>query len=177
MPNQNAPTYICWGEKSRSVVVRVPLGWVDSVDMAADANFGLKRKSEKPPRQTLEFRVADGSASIYETIACLICGAIHSLGMNGALTKSDELFASGNIFTEECESFIKTLRRLPVGCAESADALIANEKSSRETTSSAGSHRLQGCKLRAYNDNCLSERLRSDETLFTECAEQYLHIN
>ena len=36
-------------EKSRSVVVRVPLGWVDSVDMAADANFGLKRKSEKPP--------------------------------------------------------------------------------------------------------------------------------
>ncbi len=178
VPNQNAPTYICWGEKNRSVVVRVPLGWVDSVDMAADANFGLKRKSEKPHRQTLEFRVADGSASIYETIACLICGAIHGLGMNGALTKSDELFASGNIFTEECESFIKTLRRLPFSCAESADALIAKRKIfERDDIFPPGVIDCQAAKLRAYNDNCLSERLRSEETLFTECAEQYLHIN
>ena len=98
--------------------------------------------------------------------------------MNGALTKSDELFASGNIFTEECESFIKTLRRLPVGCAESADALIAKRKIfERDDIFPPGVIDCQAAKLRAYNDNCLSERLRSDETLFTECAEQYLHIN
>ncbi|WP_461752527.1 glutamine synthetase family protein [Methanocorpusculum sp.] len=178
VPNQNAPTYICWGEQNRSVVVRVPLGWVDSVDMVADANFGLKRRSEKSSKQTLEFRVADGSACIYETIACLICGAIHGLGMNGSLTKADELYASRNIFNEECTSFLKTLRRLPISCTESADALISKRKLlERNDIFPPGVIDDQAAKLKAYNDSCLSERLRRDEILFTECAEQYLHIN
>ncbi len=177
-PKENVPTYIFWGDRNRSALIRVPLGWIDSVDMAAEANFGLKRKSDKTGRQTFEYRVADGSANIYETVACLICGAIHGLGMNGALTKADELYTSRNIFDEECASFLKTLRQLPTSCAESADALIAKRKMfERDDIFPPGVIEAQAAKLRAYNDATLSQRMLRDETLFIGCVEQYVHIN
>jgi len=177
-PKQNVPTYIFWGDRNRSALIRVPLGWTGSADMAAEANFGLKRRSDNDARQTFEYRVADGSANIYETVACLICGAIHGLGMNGALTKADELYASQNIFEEECSSFLKTLRQLPASCAESADALIAKRKIfERDDIFPPGVIDCQAAKLRAYNDTGLSQRMLCDETLFIECIEQYVHIN
>ena len=33
VPHQEAPTNICWGDRNRSVLVRVPLGWTSGVDM------------------------------------------------------------------------------------------------------------------------------------------------
>ncbi len=38
VPHQEAPTNICWGDRNRSVLVRVPLGWTGKLDMALDAN-------------------------------------------------------------------------------------------------------------------------------------------
>ncbi|MBR4492721.1 MAG: glutamine synthetase, partial [Bacteroidales bacterium] len=38
VPHQEAPTSICWGDRNRSVLVRVPLGWLSKGDMVADAN-------------------------------------------------------------------------------------------------------------------------------------------
>ncbi len=177
VPHQEAPTYICWGDRNRSVVVRVPLGWTGSTDMAAEANFGLKRKADKISKQTFEYRVADGSADIYETVACLICGAIHGLGMNGALTKADELYASGNIFNEEYKSFLKTLRQLPTCCSESADILIAKRKIfERDEIFPAGVIEAQAAKLKAFNDQGLSDRILGDAKAFSELVEKYIHI-
>ena len=55
VPHQEAPTYICWGDRNRSVVVRVPLGWNGSTDMAAEATFGMRRKAEKMSNQIFVF--------------------------------------------------------------------------------------------------------------------------
>ena len=39
VPHQEAPTNICWGDRNRSVLVRVPLGWTEGADkMITDAN-------------------------------------------------------------------------------------------------------------------------------------------
>lgn len=39
VPHQEAPTNICWGDRNRSVLVRVPLGWTSGAsDMLRDAN-------------------------------------------------------------------------------------------------------------------------------------------
>ena len=35
VPHQEAPTSICWGDRNRSVLVRVPLGWTGRSDMSA----------------------------------------------------------------------------------------------------------------------------------------------
>ena len=38
VPHQEAPTNVCWGDRNRSVLVRVPLGWAAKKDMCTLAN-------------------------------------------------------------------------------------------------------------------------------------------
>ena len=52
VPHQEAPTNICWGDRNRSVLVRVPLGWSAKTDMCMLANptsyFRLVPHQEAP---------------------------------------------------------------------------------------------------------------------------------
>ena len=177
VPHQEAPTYICWGDRNRSVVVRVPLGWTGSSDMAAEANFGLKRKADKISKQTFEYRVADGSADLYETVAALIMGAMHGLEMNGALELADKLYASGNIFDPAYKDFLATLDQLPTCCDESADVLNAKRALfERDGIFPAGVIDAQIKKLKAYGDKGLSDSLLGDDEKFAELVEKYIHV-
>ena len=177
VPHQEAPTYICWGDRNRSVVVRVPLGWTGSSDMAAEANFGLKRKADKISKQTFEYRVADGSADLYETVAALIMGAMHGLEMNGALELADKLYASGNIFDPAYKDFLATLDQLPTCCDESADVLNAKrELFERDGIFPTGVIDAQIKKLKAYGDKGLSDSLLGDAEKFAELVNQYIHV-
>ena len=177
VPHQEAPTYICWGDRNRSVVVRVPLGWTGSSDMAAEANFGLKRKADKVSKQTFEYRVADGSADLYETVAALIMGAMHGLEMNGALDLADKLYASGNIFDPAYKDFLATLDQLPTCCDESADVLNAKrELFERDGIFPTGVIDAQIKKLKAYGDKGLSDSLLGDAEKFAELVNQYIHV-
>ena len=47
VPHQEAPTNVCWGDRNRSVLVRVPLGWAADVDMCAIANPLEEIKNEE----------------------------------------------------------------------------------------------------------------------------------
>ncbi|HJJ56550.1 MAG TPA: glutamine synthetase family protein [Methanocorpusculum sp.] len=177
VPHQEAPTYICWGDRNRSVVVRVPLGWMNSIDMAVEANYGIRRKTVKMSKQTFEYRVADGSADIYETVAGLIIGAMHGLEMPKALDMAKKLYASGNIFNDEYKKFLKTLRQLPTCCDESADVL----KSKRTIFESdgifpAGVIDSQITKLKSYKDKGLSDKLLGNQTKFAELVKKYIHV-
>ncbi len=177
VPHQEAPTYICWGDRNRSVVVRVPLGWSGSTDMAAEANFGLKRKADKMSKQTFEYRVADGSADLYETVAALIMGAMHGLEMPEALDMADKLYASGNIFDPAYKDFLATLAQLPTCCDESADVLQAKRALfERDNIFPAGVIDAQIQKLKAFNDNGLSDSLLGDSEKFAELVEKYIHV-
>ena len=67
VPHQEAPTNICWGDRNRSVLVRVPLGWNMQSDMCSMVNkHGNSGDFDTTQKQTVEIRSADGSADIYQ---------------------------------------------------------------------------------------------------------------
>ena len=124
VPDQEAPVHIGWGYRNRSVVVRVPLGWKNAGEMIRDANPNdTNHLPAIPSRQTFEFRVADGSADIYLTLAGLITAALHGINMPKALDLARQLYVDANIFKPDFQEKRQALKLLPPSCVESAEAL------------------------------------------------------
>lgn len=124
VPHQEAPTSICWGDRNRSVLVRVPLGWTGENDMCSQINPLEKNISHTPPqRQTVELRSADCSADIYQLIAAMIVAARKGFEMNNALEKAESTYVSVNIHSDENKEKLEQLKSLPDSCVASADAL------------------------------------------------------
>jgi len=124
VPHQEAPTNICWGDRNRSVLVRVPLGWTGKLDMALDANPQQKIFDTNPlQRQTVELRSPDGSADIYTLMATIAVAARHGLEMKDALAYAEKTYVDVNIFDDENKKRLAELNHLPSSCWESADAL------------------------------------------------------
>ena len=62
VPHQEAPTNVCWGDRNRSVLVRVPLGWAAKTDMCTLANpLEAESHFDTSQKQTVEMRSPDGS--------------------------------------------------------------------------------------------------------------------
>jgi glutamine synthetase len=124
VPHQEAPTNICWGDRNRSVLVRVPLGWTGDVNMVHIANpLEQAPKNNFYEKQTVEYRGADGSADIYLLLAGLAVAALHGLEMKDGLKYAEKTYVDVNIFKEEHKERIKGLSQLPTSCWESAEAL------------------------------------------------------
>jgi glutamine synthetase len=124
VPHQEAPTNICWGDRNRSVLVRVPLGWTGKLDMALDANPQQKVFDTNPlQRQTVELRSPDGSADIYTLMATIAVAARHGLEMDNALEYAEKTYVEVNIFDDENKKRLSELNHLPSSCWESAKAL------------------------------------------------------
>lgn len=124
VPHQEAPTTVCWGDRNRSVLVRVPLGWNGPGDMAGLVN--PEEKSAAPDfseKQTVEFRCPDGSAHIYLLLAGLTVAVRHGWEMENALDFARETYVDINIFAEEHREKVTRLRTLPLNCWQSAEAL------------------------------------------------------
>ena len=127
VPHQEAPTSICWGDRNRSVLVRVPLGWMHKNDMIADVNPLEKPSTEDfSQKQTVEFRCPDGSADIYLLLAGLVVAARHGFEMEGALDFAKKTYVDVNIHTSENAKKLQELDQLPTSCWESADQLSAH---------------------------------------------------
>jgi glutamine synthetase len=124
MPHHEAPTNICWGKANRSALVRVPLGWVGAEGMSASVNpqdtDAAKWRSE--PRQTLEYRVSDGSANIHHLLAGLAASVVCGWRDAKAIERARELQVEGNLFQDEL--LMHTLDKLPASCEESARELL-----------------------------------------------------
>ena len=114
VPHQEAPTNICWGDRNRSVLVRVPLGWRSGVDsMLRDANPQEKEKVVRvDDKQTVEFRCPDGSANIYLLLAGLAVATRHGLEMKNALELADKLYVDVIFFLMN----IRKSRRVCLSC-------------------------------------------------------------
>ncbi|MBQ7489230.1 MAG: glutamine synthetase [Bacteroidales bacterium] len=127
VPHQEAPTTVCWGDRNRSVLVRVPLGWTTKNDMVAAVN-PLERPLNKDHsvKQTVEFRCPDGSADLYLLLAGLVVAARHGFEMEGALKLAEKTYVDVNIHQEENKGKLKSLEQLPASCWESAEALAAH---------------------------------------------------
>ncbi len=177
VPHQEAPTNICWGDRNRSVLVRVPLGWVARTSMIKNAN---PQQIEAIPyvegKQTIELRSPDGSADIYHLLAGILVAARHGLEMEDALQKANELYVDVNIFKDENKEKLEMLQHLPASCYESAYALDDHrgyfEKNGIFPTGTISRFISQ---LKSYNDKKLSERIYGRNDEIRKLVEEYMH--
>ncbi len=177
VPHQEAPTMVCWGDSNRSVLVRVPLGWVEKTHMIKDAN--PQERGEVPyipGKQTVEFRVPDGSADIYHLMAGIIMAAREGLLAEGSLQQAKELYVNVNIFKPEQEAVLNRLKALPRSCHESAECL---EKDAgfyhQRDVFPEGTIDHFISRLRSFDDHDLSERLYKNTEEIRKLVEQYMH--
>jgi glutamine synthetase len=179
VPHQEAPTKICWGDRNRSVLIRVPLGWNGAPDMIRDANPGDSTVfTEMPAKQTIELRSPDGSADIYKLFAGIVVAVEHGFTMPDALEKAQELYVDYNIFRDEGRGVVKNLESLPESCWDSADALLAKRKVfEKDEVFPEGVIDNVAAKLRSYDDKGLSERLYNKQEELTILVKRFLHCS
>lgn len=117
-----SPGDICWGEKDRTGLVRVPLAWNGDVlaGMVAHANPGSAGSVPDPAThpQTVELRLGDGSADVHLLLAGMAVAARRGLTDPGSLELAERLS------TDHSEDF----EQLPTSCSSSADALEAQRE-------------------------------------------------
>ncbi len=178
VPHQEAPTNICWGDRNRSVLVRVPLGWNAETDMIELANPGLSNQNRqvKKNRQTFEFRSPDGSADVYMLLAGLLVGARHGLELDNGLELAEKSYVQVNIFHNREEIDRKGLRQLPDSCHKAA--LCLEEQAdiySRHGVFTPGIIGGVVKKLRSFSDQDLRARLENNPEELQALVNSYLH--
>ena len=178
-PEQEAPTNICWGDRNRSVLVRVPLGWRNVDNMIRDANPKEENGAlEKVDRQTVEFRCPDGSAHIHLLMAGLAVAARHGLEMKNALEIAEKLYVDVNIFDTEHKQVQEGLPKLPESCWDSAEKL-RKDRSIYEKDDVFTSVVIDEMVrlLQGYNDKDLSERFYVKGEQIRKLIEDHLHCS
>jgi glutamine synthetase len=177
VPHQEAPTNICWGDRNRSVLIRVPLGWVGANEMIKVANPNYSEAGKDfSEKQTYEFRCPDGSADIYLLLAGLVVGTQHGLEMKDALAMAEKLYVDVNIFHDEHKAKLATLAQLPNCCWDSADKL--NEQRAAFELNDVYPKGLIDTmikRLKSWEDKDLSERLYGKNDEIKALVDQHLH--
>ncbi|MBU1368687.1 MAG: glutamine synthetase family protein [Bacteroidetes bacterium] len=177
VPHQEAPTNICWGDRNRSVLVRVPLGWTTAKDMIADANpQEIPVKLDFSQKQTVEFRAPDGSADIYLLMAGLTVAAHHGLEMEDGLAFADKTYVDVNIFDEAHKAKQEQLEQLPTSCEESADALEKHQEMYKKNGVFPDNILQYIIKnLRSFKDKNLRQEIGEDTEKIMELVTKHFH--
>ena len=126
VPNQEAPTSLCWSFSNRSALVRVPLGWTTKMDMARKVNPNEKHSdSDFSIKQTFEWRASDGFADTYLLMSALCCAARHGFEMDNALDIAEKTYVGlgVDIHKKGNSELQQSLEQLPGCCVEAADEL------------------------------------------------------
>jgi len=122
VPNQEAPTRICWSYNNRSALIRVPLGWSGQSDLASIVNPGDSDEYvDSRGRQTVEIRSPDGSASFHLLLAGITTAAEYGLTADGMLELAARTNVEGNVFSDKKK--MKHLEALPASCVRCARLL------------------------------------------------------
>ncbi len=177
VPHQEAPTNICWGDRNRSVLVRVPLGWSAKSDMCALAN-PLEPVSDfdTTQKQTVEMRSPDGSADLYQLLSGLAVACRYGFEQENALEIAEKTYVNVNIHQEENADKLKALEQLPDNCVASADCL-ERQRSVYEEYNVFSPAMIDGiiAKLRAYNDTTLRADLEGKPDEMLALVKKYFH--
>ena len=175
VPHQEAPTSICWGDRNRSVLVRVPLGWTGDKDMCSQVNpLQTDHLGTAPQKQTVELRSADCSADIYQLLAAMVTAARKGFEMEDALALADRLFVSVNIHNDENKEKLASLRSLPDSCVASAKAL-QQKRGVFEEKDVFSPRLIDGIidKLMAYDDVELRKLTNNDHNQMMKQVRKY----
>ena len=178
VPHQEAPTNICWGDRNRSALVRVPLGWTEGAnEMVADANPLEKvGDADLSIKQTIEFRCPDGSADLYLLLAGLVVAARHGFEMEDAVKYADDRYVSVNIFNDANKAVAERLSHLPSSCVESAQRL-QEQRAMYEAHQVFSPSLIDGLakKLAAYNDLTLRHDLNNNPDKIQELVRTFIN--
>jgi len=175
VPHQEAPTNICWGDRNRSAMVRVPLGWTKgSGNMMAHCNpLEAKEQVDFSHKQTIELRTPDGSANVYLLLAGMTVAARHGFEMQDAVQYAKDRYVSVNIF--EHEDVLNRLDVLPDSCAASAD-ILERDRKVYEEKGIFHPGLIDGIlkDLRAFNDRTLRKDIGNDSQKILELVETFV---
>ncbi len=177
VPHQEAPTNICWGDRNRSVLVRVPLGWAAKSDMCQKANpLEPQSNYDTTQKQTVEIRSSDGSADIYQLIAGLAVACRHGFEMENALEIAERTYVNVNIHQKENEDKLKNLAQLPDSCVASADCL-ERQRAIFEKHNVFSPAMIDGIikRLRSYNDSTLRQEIDGNQEEMLKLVKRYFH--
>lgn len=179
VPHQEAPTNVCWGDRNRSVLVRVPLGWTAGVDMSAQANpLEMPHHYDTTQKQTVEMRSPDGSADIYQLMAglCVACRYGLELPKEEALRIAEDKYVNVDIHKEENKAKLEALEQLPVCCADSA-ACLERQRVFYEQAGVFSPRMLDGIirALRAFDDRDLHAAASRDNNQMLTLVRRFFH--
>ncbi len=177
VPHQEAPTNVCWGDRNRSVLVRVPLGWTAGKDMCALANPRESAvESNTAQKQTVEMRSPDGSADIYQLMAGLCVACRHGFEVENALDVAADKYVNVDIHKDENKEKLALLDQLPTCCVESADCL-ERQRGIYEAYDVFSPRMIDGIirTLRAHEDIGLHDKLRNDDTQMLSIVRRFFH--
>ncbi|QTO27913.1 MULTISPECIES: glutamine synthetase family protein [unclassified Bacteroides] len=177
VPHQEAPTNVCWGDRNRSVLVRVPLGWSAKTDMCALANpLELDSHYDTTQKQTVEMRSPDGSADLYQLLAGLAVACRHGFEIDNALTIAEKTYVNVNIHQKENADKLKNLAQLPDSCAASADCL-QKQRTVFEQYNVFSPAMIDGIisRLRSYNDATLRIEIQGNPEEMLALVSKYFH--
>ncbi len=177
VPHQEAPTNVCWGDRNRSVLVRVPLGWTSNKDLCSQANPGESSAAyNTAQKQTVEMRSPDGSANVYLLLAGLAVACRHGLELENGLEVAKQTYVNVNIHKDENKHILDTLSVLPDSCAASADALV-QQRAVYEESDVFASSLLDGIisGLRAFNDRTLRADIGDDKEKILALVNKHFH--
>ncbi len=177
VPHQEAPTNICWGDRNRSVLVRVPLGWSAKSDMCALANpLEAASNFDTTQKQTVEMRSPDGSADLYQLLSGLCVACRYGLELENALEIAEKTYVNVNIHKQENAAKLAELEQLPDSCVASADQL-ERQRAVYEQYNVFSPAMIDGivAKLRAFNDTTLRAELDGNQDEMLALVKQYFH--
>ncbi len=177
VPHQEAPTNICWGDRNRSVLVRVPLGWSAGSDMCALANpLEAESKFDTTQKQTVEMRSPDGSADLYQLLSGLAVACRYGLEQENALEIAEKTYVNVNIHKAENADKLNQLEQLPDSCVASA-AQLERQRAVYEQYNVFSPAMIDGiiAKLRAFNDSTLRADIGGKQEEMLALVKRFFH--
>jgi glutamine synthetase len=166
VPNQEAPTRVCWSDQNRSAMIRVPLGWSRCGRLSEKVN--PRESGGQGPagtRQTVELRSPDGCALVHLLLAGMVMAADWALRDGAVISRDTDpaalaegLYVTGNIHADR--ELLARLPSLPKSCVESAGILLDKRHLyERDGVFPPSVIDYVARKLRAENDDGMNQRL------------------
>ena len=177
VPHQEAPTNVCWGDRNRSVLVRVPLGWAGRTDMCRQANPKETASAyDTRQKQTVEMRSPDASANVYLLMAALCVACRHGFALKDGLSVADSTYVNVNIHRKENAKLLASLATLPDSCWASAETL-ARQRAVYEEKGVFSPATIDGviADLKAFDDRSLRARVTKSPKAMAELVREFFH--
>ena len=177
VPHQEAPTNVCWGDRNRSVLVRVPLGWAGKKDMCRAVNENEKSSTyDTRSKQTVEMRSPDASADVYLLMAALCVACRYGFSLKDGVKIADSTYVNVNIHSKENEKLLNSLATLPDSCFASAETLIS-QRAIYEEDGVFSPAMIDGIvrMLKSFDDRDLRAKLTKSPKAMAELVKTHFH--